>query len=406
MKRFQLIEDVKRGEVEAFRELLDLGVDVNFVIIDGFSGYVPLHIAAKYGHKEIVSLLLERGASVNEKVKGLSSSECSFDSLYLASKNGFSEVVTLLLKAGANVNSVRGSLFRNEDFPLHIAAENGHIEVVEILLEAGADINKRHFDSGVLRVYDPLYRAARAGHVEMVNYLLKKGADIMLSHQGRSALFEAVAGGHLGVVKVFLEAGVDVNYNSSRTTEKINLLSVAVGRNKREIVIELLSWGANPNFIDRFFGRLPLHIAAEECYVDIIQDLLDRGADCSLVDVSGETALEKAMVLGRKYPEEEEVAEAIDLLTNWTEWHNRWVGVRGDGIRASWCSAVARAGIRRGETSLPAACAGGSVVAQHIPLLLTSGPAEEESLAGEVGVAGAGAPLTEEQRVATLLLVK
>jgi ankyrin repeat protein len=52
------------GDVEAVKEFLDAGVDVNAKHEDGET---PLHIAAEWGHKEIAELLIAKGADVNAK---------------------------------------------------------------------------------------------------------------------------------------------------------------------------------------------------------------------------------------------------------------------------------------------------------------------------------------------------
>ena len=99
----------------------------------GISYGKALCAASHGGHKEIVQLLLERGANVNAQggdyVNALS--------LQAASSNGHKEVVQLLLEGGADVNA-QGGLYGNA---LHAASSNGHKEVVQLLLEGGADVN-------------------------------------------------------------------------------------------------------------------------------------------------------------------------------------------------------------------------------------------------------------------------
>ena len=55
-------EAVKTGNIEAVKQHLDAGADVN---AKGKYGVAPLHVAAGAGHKEIAELLIGKGADVN-----------------------------------------------------------------------------------------------------------------------------------------------------------------------------------------------------------------------------------------------------------------------------------------------------------------------------------------------------
>ena len=57
-------EDARDGNIEAVKQHLDTGTDVN---AKGELGETPLHFAAQRGHKEIVELLLAKDADVNAK---------------------------------------------------------------------------------------------------------------------------------------------------------------------------------------------------------------------------------------------------------------------------------------------------------------------------------------------------
>ena len=52
-----------RGNIEAVKQHLDAGVDIH--VLDKKYGFAPLHYAAEGGYKEIVELLLAKGADVN-----------------------------------------------------------------------------------------------------------------------------------------------------------------------------------------------------------------------------------------------------------------------------------------------------------------------------------------------------
>ena len=88
--------------------------------------------------------------------------------LHWASKTGHIEVVRLLLEKGADVNDILTT-------PLYWASTNGHVEVVRLLLKKGADVNAASQDG-----LTPLYKASIGRHIEMVKMLaaVQEGTDI------------------------------------------------------------------------------------------------------------------------------------------------------------------------------------------------------------------------------------
>ena len=59
-----ILDSIDEGNIEAVKQHLDTGTNVN--VKDGV-GTTPLHYAAKEGHKEIVELLINKGAHMNVK---------------------------------------------------------------------------------------------------------------------------------------------------------------------------------------------------------------------------------------------------------------------------------------------------------------------------------------------------
>ena len=59
-------EAVKTGNIEAVKQHLDAGADVN---AKGRYGRTPLHYAATRGLKKIIELLIAQGADVNTKIE-------------------------------------------------------------------------------------------------------------------------------------------------------------------------------------------------------------------------------------------------------------------------------------------------------------------------------------------------
>jgi ankyrin repeat domain-containing protein 17 len=133
----------------------------------------PLTIAAKRGDRELVKLLVARGARVNGGGEGT----CDIP-LTAATTAGHVDVVMDLLNAGADVNGVARWAGRTA---LVAAAESEDPRtrtLVDVFLRRGADAN--HVSSGIVgrRLgYGAVHAAAARMDAEMVRALVKAGAD-------------------------------------------------------------------------------------------------------------------------------------------------------------------------------------------------------------------------------------
>ena len=118
------------NNVKEVTSLLSTGwLNINFE--GGFLNTTQLHIATMYGHKNIVELLLERGARHDMPDK------YGWYPLHRAVKGGQKYVVQILLDAGAPVN------LKNNDgaCTLYLAASYGCKDLVRLLLDRGAHPN-------------------------------------------------------------------------------------------------------------------------------------------------------------------------------------------------------------------------------------------------------------------------
>jgi ankyrin repeat protein len=306
----------KQGRKEVVQLLLDRGADVN---LTSTYGDTPLVEAAKQGRKEVVQLLLDRGADVNLTPK------YGDTPLVGAAKQGRKEVVQLLLDRGANMNLT--STFG--DTPLVEAAKQGHKGVVQLLLDRGADVNLAFGCKNT-----PLVEATKQGHKGVVRLLLDRGAGIdrfSYFHLRRTALAEAADKGDESMVQLLLNRGANKNtglFSSAWAGDVVGtwtLLRLGADKNfalvgaamsgRKPAVLELLKDGADPNVITPH-GTALSAAASARWHEHVINLLLQEGADVQtavcLLQGDGHTASARRLLRSISRPRDS-VATVLEL---------------------------------------------------------------------------------------------
>ena len=164
-----LLDAVQDDDIDAVRELLASGADVNVNVHRPGDG-TPLVEASRAGNIAMVTLLLDHGADPDVPAPG------DGNPLIIAAARGHGEVVRLLVGRGADVNGY----VPGDETPLINAAGAGHLGVVKYLVEQGADVNLaidvRTF-RGTTERRSPLGQAVRRGHREVADFLRSVGAN-------------------------------------------------------------------------------------------------------------------------------------------------------------------------------------------------------------------------------------
>jgi len=224
--------------------------------------------AAKTGDRAAVQSLLN-GRAKND----VAGAEGTAALVWAASRND-QQVVDLLLRAGANVNAA------NEfgATALFAAAELSDSTLAIKLLAAGADPNM-----GLLSGETPLMQAARRGNLVIVRALLSAKADpnAKETNYGHTALMAAVSERHTPVIEELLRGGAEVDLGA---ISGFTPLMYAAQQEDATIARILLRAGANVNFAQPQFNMTALIIASAMVNVEVVDLLLDAGANPDAAD--------------------------------------------------------------------------------------------------------------------------
>ncbi|KAM8878002.1 protein TANC1-like isoform 1-T1 [Synchiropus picturatus] len=266
-------------------------------------GHAPiLGVHAHLGHLEMVTLLLEMGASVDV------TNDAGLTPLCLAAAAGHADIIALLCKKGAKV----GHADKNGQCALVHAALKGSADIIAVLLgqdwtvESPGDPQQPSMSEAVTvktqAVQQAVTAAASVGHsqVPAVQPLSCATQFLLLrrvSAQSRTELLECV---FLQVVRSLLDLkdehlAVQMDAHDSLWGETV--LSAAAGRGRTEVCALLLDRGAGLEVPNRR-GMLPLLSAAKHGHTQVLELLLKQDADSGVCDKQGRTALMLAAAEG------------------------------------------------------------------------------------------------------------
>jgi ankyrin repeat protein len=237
----------------------------------------PLVYAARANAMEVVQVLLDSGADVNQ------ATGYGWTPLLAATQNRNYQMAAFLIENGADVNMANDGGWT----PLYLATDNRNIEdgdyptripdmddmaYIKLLLDSGADTNARMIDSSETRTVftnqwldeegaTAFLRASQSGDVDLMRLLLEYGADPHINTTLNVTPLQVAAG--IGWVE-----GVTTERSTEKTIEAVKLL---------------LELGVDPN-IQADTGRTALHGAAHKGATEVARILVEAGARMDVRD--------------------------------------------------------------------------------------------------------------------------
>jgi len=220
------------------------------------TGLMLIHIAAASNNLALTKALIDKGVDYATPAANGSTP------LFCAINSGSSDVASYLIDRGADINVKKGGMT-----PMEMAAMNCSGQVIEKMIQKGADPNEKKG-----RRANPIEMAARSGNIDAAKVLLEHGADPNFQDRWHTpALFHAVDGDQPKMIAFLADHGAMID-------------------------------GVNSN------GYTPLMIAAGRGFPDVVQSLLQKGANTGLTGPDGKTALQLAEEYGN--------TRAADVLKN------------------------------------------------------------------------------------------
>jgi len=240
---------------EYIEEAVEKGIDINSIRDD--YDRTLLHLAATNGQVYIANMLINNGVDVNARGKQ------GWTPLHMATYNQSSRVVKLLIEHGADIEAKN----RYDATPLHFAADAGRPQNVELLIRMGANVNACAIDGRT-----PLHKAI--GPFGKPNNITKQTVKLL------------IAGG-----ASLLDKG------------KTHLIPVefALVLNNKEIAVFLIEQ-MDIHLADQN-GDTLLHHAARNNNINLVEILLDHGADVNAKNNYGSTALDLAIRFSSRNPQ-------------------------------------------------------------------------------------------------------
>ncbi|RAO73291.1 uncharacterized protein BHQ10_009303 [Talaromyces amestolkiae] len=228
----------------------------------------PLHLAAAWGHMEIVQYLLSNGA---DALRIVAMTKNDFDHC--------SDIHHVYLWSRHVDRSPDGS-------PLRAAVLSGHEDIVQLFLQPEYNIWPKFRPE----YYRAILAATRSGHERILDMLFD-AADLDLDKIGKfksQMLIEAVRHDRRNIVHRLLEAGTDINFAPRYLLPRRlhgTALHIAAAHNRTAMIRLLLNAGSSTEIMERGDAKCftPIETAAQYGHTESVSIFIEYGGNPNLV---------------------------------------------------------------------------------------------------------------------------
>ncbi len=279
-----IVNAAGKGMLDVVRDLVARGADVNGVNgSESLDFGEPLRWAARIGHEETALWLLDNGARITPEEPSQFPMSLSDRLLDDAVVGGDLVVVQALVDAGAH-----------SEEPLRLfvgAVEGGSPEVLSLLFELGYELpDRKHHD----RIYDKVVDAIQ----EEGKSTIEDGVamfELLLEHDLEMAWI-GDSGWNYGHQAVIHYAPPTISFDTG--DERADVVRAYRLRFVKRVIDEVLAAGIDIDH--RYKSNTMLMKAADGGQPELARYLLELGADASLINDDGRTALDIAVGEGRR----------------------------------------------------------------------------------------------------------
>ncbi|KAG6668716.1 hypothetical protein I3843_01G183200, partial [Carya illinoinensis] len=218
---------------------------------------IPLHIAARYGHRAVIEFLLERANLIHQDLE-----------------SGFRSAREMLRMTN-----------KERDTALHEAVRYNHLEAAKLLMEEDPEFS--YFANGAGET--PLYMAAERNFRDIVITIIDTCKSPAYNGPlGRTALHAAASWEEPGITEV-IELIQRIEGISKEADQKgWTPLHLAAHYNKIKSTMLLLEYDRDVAYMKDKDGRTALHIAAHRGHHMVMEKIISSCPDCcELVDKRG-----------------------------------------------------------------------------------------------------------------------